>query len=123
MVKGATSGTRSRRALAVDTSTKKVSLSASKPNEPTGRAGTGTARQRGGGWWRWRVVGGGSASWASPPKGERGSAYTTMGGVGWLPKAGMAGAGAEHGRIALDEANGLDSPMAEPEKGRLPLEP
>jgi hypothetical protein len=42
-------------------------------------------------------------------------------GAGWLPKAGTAGtregegagAGAEHGRIALDETNGLDSWMAE----------
>jgi hypothetical protein len=33
------------------TPTEKVSLSASKPNDPTGRAGTGTARRHGGGWW------------------------------------------------------------------------
>jgi hypothetical protein len=48
-------------------------------------------------------------------------------GAGWLSKAGTArtweGVRAEHDRIALDEANGLDSLMAEPEKGRLPLEP
>jgi hypothetical protein len=40
-------------------------------------------------------------------------------GAGWLPKAGTgegAEARAEHGRIVLDEANGLDSQMAEPEK-------
>jgi hypothetical protein len=48
-------------------------------------------------------------------------------GAGWLSKAGTAmtweGVRVEHDRIALDEANGLDSLMAEPEKGRLPLEP
>jgi hypothetical protein len=75
-------------------------LSASKLNEPTGEGRDGD------GWWRWQAVGGGSASWATPPKGERGGACTTMGGGGWLPKAGTTwtgegeGAGAEHGRIA-----------------------
>jgi hypothetical protein len=43
-------------------------------------------------------------------------------GAGWLPKAGTArtregeGVGAEHGRITLDETNGLDSWMAERQK-------
>ena len=47
-------------------------------------------------------------------------------GAGWLPKAGTAGTreaegeGAEHGRIALDEANGLDLRMAEREKAGYP---
>jgi hypothetical protein len=41
-------------------------------------------------------------------------------GAAWLPKAGTAGtwegAGAEHGWIVLDEANGPDSQMAERKK-------
>jgi hypothetical protein len=59
MVKGATSGTWSGRAPAADTSTEKVSLSALKPNEPTGEGKDGdgeTARRRVvavGGCWRW----------------------------------------------------------------------
>jgi hypothetical protein len=89
MVKGAMSGTRSGRAPAADTSTEKVSLRALKPNEPTGEGRDGTARRRGGGWWR--AVGGGSASWATPPKGER------WVGAGWLPKAGRLGRGRGRG--------------------------
>jgi hypothetical protein len=72
MVKGATSGTRSGRAPGADTSTEKVSLSASKPNEPTGEGedGDGETAQR-------RVV-------AVAGCGRRRRRV----GAGWLPKAG-----------------------------------
>jgi hypothetical protein len=119
MVKGAMSGTRSGRAPAADTSTEKVSLSALKPNEPTGESRDGTTRRREGGWWR--AVGGGSASWATAPKGERRGACTAMGGGGVVAKGRTTGTGGrEHDRIVLDEANGSDSPMAEPKKAGYP---
>jgi hypothetical protein len=60
------------------------------------------------------------------PKGERGGACTTMDGGGVVAKVmdgwdeGGGGAGAEHGRIALDETNGPDSRMAEREKAGYP---
>jgi hypothetical protein len=61
-----------------------------------------------------------------PPKGERGGACTAMGGGGVVAKGrdgwdgGGGGGGPEHGRIALDEANGPDSRMAEPKKVGYP---
>jgi hypothetical protein len=110
MVKGATSGTRSGRAPGADTSTEKVSLSASKPNEPTGEGedGDGETAQRRvvavAGCWRWIGL---VPSWATPPKGGGGVVAK-----GWDE----GGEGAEHGRISLDEANGPDLPMAEQKK-------
>jgi hypothetical protein len=59
------------------------------------RGGRGRGR-RDGGWWRWQAVGGGSASWATPPKGERGGACTTMDGGGVVAK----------GRDGWDEGGG-----------------
>jgi hypothetical protein len=110
MVKGATSGTRSGRAPVADTSTEKVSLSASKPNEPTGEGedGDGETAQRRvvavAGCWRWIGL---VPSWATPPKGGGGVVAK-----GWDG----GGEGAEHGRISLDEANGPDLSMAEQKK-------
>jgi hypothetical protein len=47
--------------------------------------------------------GGGSTSWASPPRGERGCACTTMGGGRVVARRqGGGGGGAEHGRITCE---------------------
>jgi hypothetical protein len=64
--------------------------------------------------------GGGSTSWATTPRGERGCACTVMGGGKVVARRRGRGRGRSTVGWHVDEANNLDSQMAEPKEACYP---